>query len=65
MRPKGANTPPLPVGTLPLFAWVDAEAARLALPTPLAARRIARRFHIPTHTARLVAELAGYSSEGV
>ncbi|MCZ8270474.1 MAG: hypothetical protein O9306_07945 [Beijerinckiaceae bacterium] len=48
-----------PGATLPLFAWAETRLAREALPTEtLAIRTIARRYGVPVHLARVIAEAA-------
>ena len=48
-----------PAATLPLFAWAETRLAREALPTEtLAIRTIARRYGVPVHLARVIAEAA-------
>lgn len=48
-----------PGATLPLFAWAETRFARDGLPPEtLAIRTIARRYGVPVHLARVIAEAA-------
>lgn len=53
----------LPVSSLPLFAWADAESIRAHFPETCAARAIARRYRVSTALARAIAELASIGGQ--
>ncbi|MCA0399868.1 MAG: hypothetical protein LCH38_03530 [Proteobacteria bacterium] len=44
--------------SLPLFAWADAQAVSAHLPETFAERVLMKRFHMPLHMARIIAENA-------
>lgn len=57
--PLPRNGKGAPAATLPLFAWAETRFAREALPAEtLAIRTIARRYGVPVHLARVIAEAA-------
>ena len=57
------NSEGMSTTNLPLFAWAAEETAFVHSNTSIAARAIAKRFGMPPHVARLVAEQARFRSE--
>jgi hypothetical protein len=53
----------VPCSDLPLFKWGITAPQSLKIQPSHAAQKIARRFHLPLSTARVVSELAGFSME--
>jgi hypothetical protein len=59
MRPQRRKPFRLAENQPDLFAWAETRLAREALPTEtLAIRTIARRYGVPVHLARVIAEAA-------
>lgn len=54
------NGKALPCARLPLFHWAESHVSRApaAFPETLVIRSIARRFRVPVHLARVIAENA-------
>ena len=65
MEIKHSTGLPRDASGLPLFLWADSRSAKTVLlnDLPPAARRVALRFGVPPHRARVIAELAGFPLE--